>query len=105
MRAKHEYKIVSSIQHLVCCRSDIVIHRTDTNKVFYIGKPADFARKEEEYMLETETYQEIIDGCCPLANNLHAVQTILTHLLTQKALMKQQSNRISPKLNNLEGVV
>ncbi|CAF4719425.1 unnamed protein product [Rotaria sp. Silwood2] len=53
-RAQHEYKIVRSIQRLICRRSDIVVRRTDKNKVFYIGKAADFDRKAEDYMLRTE---------------------------------------------------
>jgi hypothetical protein len=34
-RAQHEYKIVQSIQHLIRRRLDIVVRRTDKNKVFY----------------------------------------------------------------------
>ena len=38
LRAQHEYKIVRSIQYLICHRKDIIIRRTDKSKVFYIGK-------------------------------------------------------------------
>ena len=48
--AQREYKLVKTIQCLLHQRSDIVICRTDTNKVFYIGKAIDFQDKSEEYM-------------------------------------------------------
>ncbi|CAF4347784.1 unnamed protein product, partial [Adineta steineri] len=80
IRAQHEYKIVQYVQRLVRQRSDIVIRRTDKSKVFYIGKAADFERKAEEYMLKTEAYEEIKNGRCPLADNLHAVQTLFDYL-------------------------
>ncbi|CAF1054735.1 unnamed protein product [Rotaria sordida] len=101
-RAKHEYKIVQSIRHLLRDRSDIVIRRTDKSKVFYIGKATDFARKSEEYMLKTKAYQEITSGRCPLSDMLYAVQTLLSSLVTQKALSFQQYSKISPRLNKLE---
>ena len=101
-RAKHEYKIVRTIQHLLRQRPDIVIRRTDKCKVFYIGKSDDFARKAEEYMLKTEAYEEITSGYCPLADNLRAVQTLLNYLLSRHALTKKQSQMLSPNLNKLE---
>ncbi|CAF4207990.1 unnamed protein product, partial [Rotaria sordida] len=101
-RAKREYNIVQSIRCLLRNRSDIVIRRTDKSKVFYIGKATDFARKAEEYMLKTKAYQEITNGRCPLADMLHAVQTLLASFVKQGALTKQQSNKISPNLNKLE---
>jgi hypothetical protein len=36
-RSQHEYKTVRNIQRLIHRRSDIVVRRTDKNKVFYIG--------------------------------------------------------------------
>ena len=56
-RAEYEYKIVQSIQRLLRRRSDIVVRRTDKNKVFYIGKAVDFERKAEDYMLKTAAYE------------------------------------------------
>ncbi|CAF3315055.1 unnamed protein product [Rotaria sp. Silwood2] len=100
--AKHEYKIMQSIQRHIRQRSDIVIRRTDKSKVFYIGKANDFQRQAAEYMLKTQAYEEIQSGRCPLSNILHAVQTLLKSLVAQKALTVQQSKKLSPKLNQLE---
>ena len=69
-RARYEYKIVRSIQHLLK-------KRTDKSKVFYIGKLDDLERKAQEYMVKTQAYEEIIDQRCPLSDNLHAVQFYL----------------------------
>ncbi|CAF3979804.1 unnamed protein product, partial [Adineta steineri] len=80
IRAQREYKIVQYVQRIIRQRSDIVIRRTDKSKVFYIGKAADFERKAEQYMLKTEAYEEIKNGRCPLADNLHAVQTLFDYL-------------------------
>ena len=102
MRAQHEYKIVQSIQRLIRRRSDIVVRRTDKNKVFYIGKAADFKRKAEDYMLKTEAYEEITDGRCPLADNINAVKSLLNYLVTKKALIEKQATRLCPKSGNWE---
>ena len=101
-RAQHEYKIVRSIQRLLHRRSDIVVRRTDKNKVFYIGKAIDFERKAEDYMLKTEAYEEITNGRCPLANNSKSVQTLLDYLLMKHALTKKQHDQLYPKEDKLE---
>ncbi|CAF1411789.1 unnamed protein product [Rotaria sordida] len=36
--------------------------------------------RTEEYMLKTEAYKEITNGRCPLADNLHSVNTLLDYL-------------------------
>ena len=59
IHAQREYKLVKSIQRLLYQRPDIVIRRTDENKVFYIGRAIDFQRKSEEYMQKTEAYEEM----------------------------------------------
>ncbi|CAF1609905.1 unnamed protein product [Rotaria magnacalcarata] len=102
LRAKREYKTIQSIQQLLCQRPDIVIRRTDKSKVFYIGKASDFEQKTEEYMLKTKAYEEIIDGRCPLGDNLRAVRNLLNYFVTTKALTSQQRSKLSPKLNKLE---
>ena len=79
-----------------------MVRRTDKNKVFYIGKAADFKRKAEDYMLKTEAYEEITNGRCPLADNLNSVKTLLNYLVTKKALIKTQADRLSPKSDNSE---
>lgn len=102
IRAQHEHQIVRYIQRLLRQRSDIIIRRTDKSKVFYIGKAADFERKAEEYMLKTEAYEEISDGHCPLADSLHAVQTLLDDFVRKNILIKKQRDRLCPNLNQLE---
>lgn len=37
-------------------------------------------------MLQTEVYEEITDGRCPVANNLHAVQAFLDYLVMKQVL-------------------
>jgi len=101
-RAQYEYKIVRAIQRLLRQRPDIVIRRTDKNKVFYIGRASDFERKAKEYMLKTEAYEEISNDRCPLADNLHCVQTLLAYLVTKQALTKKQSKQLSPNVTTLE---
>jgi hypothetical protein len=101
-RAQREYKLVQHIRRLIRQRPDIVIRRTDKSKVFYIGKAADFERKAEEYMLKTEAYEEITNSRCPLADNLHALQTLLNYLITKNALTKKQANQLTPKSDKLE---
>jgi hypothetical protein len=101
-RAQYEHKIVRSIQRVIHRRSDIVVRRTDKNKVFYIGKAVDFTSKAEKYMVKTEAYEEIANGRCPLADNLSAVKTLLKYLVTKKALIQKQADRLSPKLDSLE---
>ena len=102
IRAQREYRIVQQIQRLVRQRSDIVIRRTDKSKVFYIGKASEFERKAQKYMLQTEAYQEIAYGRCPLADNLRAVQAFLAYLVMKNVLSKKQRNQLCPKLNHLE---
>ena len=58
--------------------------------------------KAQDYMTRTEAYQEIITDRSPLADNLHAVQTLLGYLVNQKALTTQQRKNLSPDLNKLE---
>ena len=70
IRAQREYKLVKSIQCLLRQRSDIVIRRTDKNKIFYIGKAMDFQRKSEEYMQKTEVYEKMTNNRCPLARSV-----------------------------------
>ena len=70
IRAQREYKLVKSIQCLLRQRSDIVIRRTDKNKIFYIGKAMDFQRKSEEYMQKTEAYEKMTNNRCPLARSV-----------------------------------
>jgi hypothetical protein len=53
-------------------------------------------------MLKTQAYEEITNGCCPLADNVIAVQNLLDYLVTKNALTKKQRNQLSPKLNQLE---
>jgi hypothetical protein len=53
-------------------------------------------------MLKTETYEEISNGRCPLADNLHSLQTLLAYLVTKLALTTKQNQRLSPNITTLE---
>lgn len=101
-RARREFKTIKNVKSIMQQRPDIVIRRTDKSKVFYIGKSDDFERKAHEYMIKTEAYEEIMDGHCPLADNLHAVQTLLDYLVAKKAITKQQHGRLLPNMNKVE---
>lgn len=70
--------------------------------MFSIGQLDDFERKAQEYMTKTQAYEEIIDGRCPLADNLRAVQVLLEYLVSKNALTKKQSNYLLPNLGKLE---
>lgn len=103
LHAQRQYKIVQSIQSLLRRqRSNIIICRTDKSKVFYIGKRNDFLCKTQEYMLKTQAYEEIINGRCPLATCLNAVQTLLEWLVQRNALTFKQRNQLLPNKNQLE---
>jgi hypothetical protein len=101
-RARREFKRMKRLQRLLRSRPDIIICRIDKNPAFYIGSAAFIAAKAQEYMATTEAYQEIKDGHSPLADNLHAVQTLLTYLVNQKAITKKQQGKLLPKLKTLE---
>lgn len=101
-RARRELGLVRSIQTILHRRPDIVLRRTDKSKVFYIGKLDEFERKAAEYMMKTNAYEEIIDGRCPLADQLQKVQYLLSYLLTNKAITKALYNRLTPNLGRIE---
>ena len=48
-------------------------------------------------MLQTEAYQEVADGRCPLADNLRAVQAFLDYLVMKNVLSKNQRSQLCPK--------
>ncbi|CAF3623305.1 unnamed protein product [Rotaria sordida] len=100
--AQSEYKIIRNIQRLLREQPDIVVRRTDKSKVFYIGKVDDFERKAQEYMLKTQAYVEVTNGRCPLADNLHAVQTLLDYLMAKNVITRKQHNKLLLNLNKLE---
>jgi hypothetical protein len=103
MRAQREYKIVQTIQRLLCRqRSNIIICRTDKSKVFYIGKRNDFLCKTQEYMLKTQAYEELTNDQCPLAINYNAVQTLLECFVKKNVLTAKQRNQLLPNKNQLE---
>ena len=102
IRAQCEYKIVKSIQCLLRQRPDIVIRRTDKDKIFYIGKAIDFQRKSEEYKQKTEAYEKMTNNRCLLAEHLSAVQILLNYLEKAQVLTRKLRKKISPKLNKLE---
>lgn len=101
-RARHEYRAVKRLQQLLRQRPDIIICQMDKTPGFYIGNTSTIGAKVQEYMATTKAYQEITDGHCPLADNLRATQTLLNYLFSQRAITKEQHNKLLPDLNQLE---
>ena len=101
-RARRERALVRSIQILLRTRPDIVIRRPDKRKGFYLGNAADFERKAMKYMTDTEAYQELTSGHCPLADNYHAVRSQLQELLKRRAINQDQHKMMFPKFDTLE---
>lgn len=101
-RARRERTLVRSIQLLLRNRPDIVIRRPDKRKGFYLGNTADFERKAIKYMTDTEAYQELPNGLCPLADTYQAVRSLLQELLKRKAINQDQHKMMSPKFETLE---
>ena len=101
IRARQERALVRSIQMLLRKRPDIVIRRPDKRKGFYLGNAADFESKAIKYMTDTEAYQELANGLCPLADNYHAVRSLLQELLKRKAINQDQHKMMFPKFDTL----
>ena len=101
-RARREQALVKSIQTLLRKRPDIVLRRPDKRKGFYLGNAADFERKGMKYMIDTEAYQELTNGQCPLADNYNAVRRLLQELLKRRAINQDQYKMMLPKFNTLE---
>ena len=101
-RARREQALVRSIQTLLRKRPDIVLRRPDKRNGFYLGNAADFERKAIKYMIDTEAYQELTNGQCPLADNYNAVRRLLQELLKRRAINQDQYKMMLPKFNTLE---
>ena len=101
-RALREHRRMKRLRRLLRSRPDVIICRIDKNPAFYLGSAATIAVKAQEYMDTTAAYQEIADGRSPLADTLHAVQTLLTYLVNQKAITEAQRDKLLPNLNRLE---
>ena len=101
-RMTQEWKVLRRFLRMLKNRPDILIRRTDKCKVFYIGRADDFARKTEEYMSKTEAYEELTHGRCPLAEIIHAVQSLLNYLFSKNALTRKQCQMLCPKAGQLE---
>jgi hypothetical protein len=101
-RARRERALVKTIETLLRQRPDIVIRRPDKRKGFYLGNTADFERKAMKYMIDTEAYQELTSGRCPLADNYHAVRSLLQELLKRKAISQDKYKMMLPKFDTLE---
>ena len=102
IRARRERALVRSIQTLLRKRPDIVLRRPDKRKGFYLGNAADFERKAMKYMIDTEAYQELTSGQCPLADNYNAVRSLLQDLLKRRAINQDQHKMMLPKFDTLE---
>ena len=101
-RARRERVLVRGIQTLLRKRPDIILRRPDKRKGFYLGNAADFERKATKCMIDTEAYQELTSGLCPLADNYHAVRSLLQELLKRRAINQDQHKMMLPKFDTLE---
>jgi hypothetical protein len=101
-RAEREQKLVRSFQRLLRQRPDVMGCQVDKTKMLYFGNAADMARKAHDYMTQTNAYEEIADGRCPLADNLRAVHTLVDDIVRTKGLTQKQAKKLRPALNTLE---
>ena len=83
-------------------RPDTVIRRQDNRKGFYLDNAVEFERKAMKYMIDTEAYQELTSGRCPLADNYNAVRSLLQDLLKRRAINQDQHKMMLPKFITLE---
>ncbi|CAF5068660.1 unnamed protein product, partial [Rotaria sp. Silwood1] len=87
-RARRENKNVKRLQKLLHRHPDVIVRRVDKGEGFYFGNKSTLASKTEEYMDQTEAYEQVIDGQCPLADILHTTIAVLDYLLKKKAITK-----------------
>ena len=55
-----------------------------------------------KYMIDTEAYQELTSGRCPLADNYEAVRSLLQELVKRKAINRDEHKMMLPKFDTLE---
>ncbi|CAF1349824.1 unnamed protein product [Adineta steineri] len=101
-RARRQHKQIKYLQTFLSNRPDIIICQIDKSSGFYIGDATTIELKAYEYMSTTKACKEIVNGHCPLADNLRSVQTLLQHLLQQKAITKELYDKLYPKMDKLE---
>ncbi|CAF3959531.1 unnamed protein product, partial [Rotaria sordida] len=101
-RARREYKKVKRLQNLLHRRPDIIVCRIDKGEGFYFGNRATMDYKTEEYMNQTEAYQEVITDRCPLADILRSTEAVLDYLVKKKAITKAQRDKLLLNVNKLE---
>ncbi|CAF1534896.1 unnamed protein product, partial [Rotaria sordida] len=53
-------------------------------------------------MTKTNAYQEITNGICSLADDLHSVLTLLDYLLKHNRITKEQYKQMYPNLKTLD---
>ncbi|CAF1502413.1 unnamed protein product [Adineta steineri] len=101
--SRQEYILTKDAQHkLYLTRQQIILRRTDKSKVFHLGSYDDYEQKASNYMIKTCAYEEVIDGKCPLADNLSSVMDLLDKLLKRKAINVKQWSTMIPNRNKVE---
>ncbi|CAF3385075.1 unnamed protein product [Rotaria sp. Silwood2] len=101
-RARREYKNVKRLQKLLRRRPDVIIRRVDKGEGFYFGNKSLLESKTEEYMNQTEAYEQITNGQCPLADILHTTVAVLDYLLKKQAITKHRRDKLVPDESKLE---
>ncbi|CAF1500145.1 unnamed protein product, partial [Adineta steineri] len=101
--SRQEYMLTKDIQRkLYLTRQQIILRRTDKSKVFHLGSYDDYEQKASNYMIKTCAYEEVIDGKCPLSDNLSSVMDLLDKLLKRKAINVKQRSTMIPNRNKVE---
>ncbi|CAF1331688.1 unnamed protein product [Rotaria sordida] len=99
--ARYIYFTIKSIQR--CLRkANVVVGQTDKSKLFFFMNAQEYEEKIQNYMTKTNAYEEITSGICPLADDLHAVLTLLDYLLINDRITKEQYKEMYPDLTKLE---
>ncbi|CAF5071867.1 unnamed protein product, partial [Rotaria sp. Silwood1] len=100
--ARHEYRKVKRLQKLLHRRPDIIIRRVDEGEGFYFGNKSIIEYKTEEYMKNTEAYQEVTTGRCPLADIFRSTEAVLDYLDRKKVISKVQRDKLLLNVNTVE---
>ncbi|CAF3351360.1 unnamed protein product [Rotaria sp. Silwood2] len=99
--ARYLSQMIKSMQRQLR-KANIAVGQTDKSKLFFFIDAQEYEEKIKNYMNKTNAYQEITNGICPLADNLHLVILLLDHLLERKDITKEQHKKMYPNIKKLE---
>ncbi|CAF4105848.1 unnamed protein product [Rotaria sordida] len=99
--ARYMYKMIKSMQRKLR-KANIAVGQTDKSKLFFFIDAQEYEEKIRNYMTKTNAYQEITNGICSLADDLHSVLTLLDYLLKHNRITKEQYKQMYPNLKTLE---